>query len=111
LLVVKADCAEHRNRCRGSQLSFTTRIPRVTVSTMHLNPWNVLLIAIAGWMNREQVAVIEYLKEENRVLRELLGKKRPRLSDDQRRRLAAKGIALGRKLLSTCCSIVTPDTA
>ena len=77
---------------------------------MHLNPWNVLLLAIAGRMNREQVAVIEYLKEENRVLRELLGKKRPRLSDDQRRRLAAKGIALGRKLLSTCCSIVTPDT-
>ena len=35
---------------------------------MHLNPWNVLLIAIAGWMNREQVAVIEYLKEENRVV-------------------------------------------
>ena len=77
---------------------------------MHLNPWHILLIAIAGWMNREQIAVIEYLKEENRVLRELLGDKRPRLNDDQRRRLAAKGKALGRKLLATCCCIVTPDT-
>jgi len=77
---------------------------------MHLNPSNLLLIAIAGWMNREQAAVVEYLKEENRVLRELLGKKRLRLNDDQRRRLAVLGKALGRKLLSTCCNIVTPDT-
>ena len=77
---------------------------------MILTPWHILLIAIAGWMNREQAEVIEYLKEENRVFRELLGKKRPRLSDDQRRRLAVRGKALGRKLLSTCCRIVTPDT-
>lgn len=77
---------------------------------MHLNPWHILIVSIAGWMNREQNAVIEYLQEENRVLRELLGKKRPRLNSDQRRRLAAKGKALGRKLLSTCCCIVTPDT-
>ena len=76
---------------------------------MHLNPWHILLVSIAGWMNREQNAVIEYLQEENRVLRELLGNKRPRLND-KRRRLAAKGKALGRKLHSTCCCIVTPDT-
>ncbi len=71
---------------------------------MNFNPWNVLVIALAGWMNREQNTVIEYLQEENRVLRELLGNKRPKLNDDQRRRLAAKGKVLGRKLLSTCCS-------
>ena len=39
----------------------------------YLNPWYFLVIALAGWMNREQCAVIEYVKEENRVLRELLG--------------------------------------
>ena len=77
---------------------------------MHLNPWHILLIGIAGWMNREQVTVIEYLKEENRVLPELLEKKRLRLNDEQQRRLAVLGKALGRKLLSTCCNIVTPDT-
>ena len=77
---------------------------------MHLNPWHILLVSIAGWMNREQNAVIEYLQEENRVLHELLGNKRPRLNNDQRRRLAAKGKVLGRKLLSACCCIVTPDT-
>jgi hypothetical protein len=51
---------------------------------MSLNPWQLFLIAIAGWMNREQGDVIDYLKEENRVLRELLGGKRPKLNDDQR---------------------------
>ncbi len=69
-----------------------------------------MLFSIAGWLNREQGAVIEYLKEENRVLRELLGDKRPRLNDEQRRRLAIRGKSLGRMLLSTVCSIVTPDT-
>jgi len=77
---------------------------------MYLNPWYFLVIAMAGWMSREQSDVIEYVKEENRVLRELLGDKRLRLNDDQRRRLAAKGKMLGRKLLSACCRIVTPDT-
>ena len=80
------------------------------MSRMLFNPWQIILIALAGWMNREQSVVIEYIKEENRVLRELLGKKRLRLSNNQRRRLAAQGKTLGRKLLSTCCSIVTPDT-
>ncbi len=77
---------------------------------MHLHAWHILVIAMAGWMSREQSAVVEYLREENRSLRELLGKKQSRLNDDQRRRLAAKGKALGRKLLATCCCVVTPDT-
>ncbi len=51
-------------------------------------PLKMLLVALAGWMNREQLAVIDYLKEENRVLRELHGKKPLRFTDDQRRRLA-----------------------
>ena len=67
---------------------------------MHLNPWHILVVAMAGWMNRQQSAVVEYLQEENRVLRELLGDKRLCLNDEQRRRLAAKGKALGRRLLS-----------
>jgi len=29
---------------------------------------HLLLVALAGWMNRQQQEVIEYLKEENRVL-------------------------------------------
>ncbi|MBC8310554.1 MAG: hypothetical protein H8E83_08590 [Planctomycetes bacterium] len=54
---------------------------------------------IAGWLQEQQQLAIEYLKEENRVLREQLGCKRLMVSDDQRRRLAVKGKILGRKFL------------
>ena len=55
-------------------------------------------------------AVIEYLREENRVLREQLGGRRVRLNDNQRRRLAVKAKALGRKALAEVASIVTTET-
>src|SRR5687768_8820889 len=57
-----------------------------------LDPFRFVLISIAGWMNQHQLQVIDYLREENRVLREQLGGRRLRLNDDQRRRLAAKAI-------------------
>ena len=69
-----------------------------------------LVVVLAGWINRHQQDVIEYLKEENRVYREQLGGKRPRFSDEQRRRLAAKAKTLGRSALRSLDSIVTPDT-
>ena len=65
---------------------------------------------LAGFINRDQQKIIEYLIEENKVLREISGSKRILLKDDQRRRLAVKGKALGRKLLSEVAGIVTPDT-
>ena len=61
-------------------------------------------------MNHRQLQVIEYLREENRVLREQLGGQRVRLNDHQRRRLAVKAKALGRKALAEVASIVTPET-
>jgi transposase InsO family protein len=73
-------------------------------------PFRVLLLAISGWVHREQQGVIEYLVEENRVLREQIGNRRLRLTDAQRRRLAAKGIRLGRQVLERVVTIVTPDT-
>jgi hypothetical protein len=63
-----------------------------------------------GWVNRHQQHVIEYLVEENRVLKEQLEGRRLRLTDDQRRRLAAKGRQLGRRVLRQVATIVTPDT-
>ena len=73
-------------------------------------PWQLLLLILAGWINRRQQDAIEYLLTENRVLREKLGKNRILLSDDQRRRLAVKGKILGRKMLEQLTTIVTPDT-
>jgi putative transposase len=61
-------------------------------------------------MNHRQLLVIEYLREENRVLREQLGGRRLRLDDNQRRRLAVKAKALGRKALAGIATIVTPET-
>jgi len=70
----------------------------------------MFVMMLAGWVNEQQRAVHAYLKEENRVLRELHGHKRLRFSDDQRKRLAAKGHALGRRVLREFEPIVTPDT-
>ena len=75
-----------------------------------LTPFHLLVVSLAGWLNREQQRVLEYLKAENAVLRRQLGKKRLRLSDHDRRKLAIKGKALGRKLLRDWATIVTPDT-
>jgi putative transposase len=59
-------------------------------------------------MNRHQQQTMEYLCEENRVLREQLGDRRLRFNDDQRRRLAAK--AKGRNLLAEFATLIIPDT-
>jgi putative transposase len=74
-----------------------------------MNPFTLLLISLAGWMNRNQQDVIAYLQEEIRVLKEQLSKK-PRFNDDQRRRLAIKGKHIGRTALNQFASLVTPNT-
>jgi hypothetical protein len=65
---------------------------------------------LAGWIQRGQQSRIDYLVEENRVLREQMGKRRVRLTDDQRRRLAMRAKALGRAALRDVAGMVTPDT-
>jgi putative transposase len=72
--------------------------------------WTFLVVAVAGWLRRHQEAAIEYLREENRVLREQLGGRRLRFSDDQRRRLAVRARELGRRALRELATLVTPET-
>src|SRR5262245_22806604 len=74
------------------------------------HPLQFVLVALAGWFNQQQREVIDDLLEENRVLREQIGARRLRFTDDQRRRLAAKARTLGRRLLREFATIVTPDT-
>lgn len=52
-----------------------------------VQPWRLLLLTVAGCINRVQQPTIEYLITENRILKEKPGKKRILLTDDQRRRL------------------------
>ena len=61
-------------------------------------------------MNQQHQQAIDYLREENRVLREQLGGCRLRFTDDQRRRLAVKAKGLGRRALSELATIATPET-
>src|SRR4030095_14822402 len=62
------------------------------------------------WMNQKQQYAIDYLRKENRVLREQLGSRRLRFTDDQRRRLAAKAKLVGRRVLNQIADLATPDT-
>ncbi len=73
------------------------------------DPFRFLLVAVAGWRNHRHLQGIDYLREENRVLREQLGARRLRLNDHQSR-LAAKAKGLGRTLLAEVATIVTPET-
>jgi hypothetical protein len=75
-----------------------------------VDPFRLLLVSIAGWLSQQQRDAIDYLREENGVLREQLGGKRLGLNDDQRRRLAAKAKMLGRRILREVATIVTPET-
>lgn len=68
------------------------------------------LLLFSGCVNRHQQAVIDYLLEENRVLRAVNNYRRLHLTDNQRRRLAVKGQVLGRRRLAAVAGIVTPDT-
>ena len=57
---------------------------------MFIHPFHLVLSALAHWLNREQAAIIEYLQEENRVLRDRFGPNRLRFTDSERRRSVQK---------------------
>ncbi|MGB6044593.1 MAG: integrase core domain-containing protein [Pirellulales bacterium] len=75
-----------------------------------LQPWHLVLVALSSWVNQRQQQIIEFQNAEIEALLKKLGTKRVRLTDDQRRLLAVKGKAIGRKALMDLTTIVTPDT-
>jgi hypothetical protein len=62
-------------------------------------PFQLLIATLGGWLHREQVDVIAFLREENRVLKARLVGQRLRFDDGKRRRLAELGQGLGRRVL------------
>ena len=64
-----------------------------------LQPWQLLLVALAGWINRHQQQVIDFQNAQIQILMNRQGRRRLLLNDDERRRLAVKGKVLGRKRL------------
>ena len=75
-----------------------------------LQPWQLLLMTLAGWVNQQEQQIIDFQRTEIQILKEKLGKNRILLNDDQRRRLAVKGNVLGRKVLAEIGALFTPDT-
>jgi hypothetical protein len=69
-----------------------------------------VLRALTAWLDRREREAVAYLIEENRLLRCQLGGRRLRLTDDERRRLAARACRLGRAALRETATIATPDT-
>jgi len=49
-----------------------------------MQSFHLLVIALAGLLNRQQQMVIDYLIEENCVLKEQFGGQRLRFADEQR---------------------------
>ena len=39
-----------------------------------LNPWQLYIGILVGWVNRQQQEAIDYLRTDNQVLKEKLGK-------------------------------------
>ena len=68
------------------------------------------MFLLAGWISRQQLIVIEYLKAENRMLRDRLKGRSLRFSDRERALLARKAFGIPRKVLLDLGTIVTPDT-
>ena len=75
-----------------------------------LQPWQLFVTILAALINHYQQQVNDFQQSQIETLLECQGKKRIFFTDDQRRVLAIKAKALGRKALMELTTIVTPDT-
>ncbi len=75
-----------------------------------MDAFKLILVSLAGWMNRQQQQVIEYLQEEISILKEQQGSRRPKFTDDQGRRLAGKAKLIRYGRLKEIVNLVTPQT-
>ena len=76
-----------------------------------LQPWHLAFVLLSALVNQRQQQIIEFQNTQIEALLKKLGKKRVLLNDDQRRLLAVKGKALGRKALMELTTIVTRSFA
>jgi hypothetical protein len=74
------------------------------------SPLASIVFLLAGWISRQQLIVIDYLKAENRMLRERLKGRSLLFSDQERALLARKALGIPRKALLELGTIVAPDT-
>jgi putative transposase len=72
-------------------------------------PLQFLAAWLAVWLGRVLQRQIDYLKEDDRALKEQLGDRKLRLTDAIRRRLAVLGKELGHKMQAEVATIATPE--
>jgi hypothetical protein len=70
----------------------------------------LVLCVLTAWLDRREREAVAYLIEENRLLRRQVGGRRLGLTDEDRRRLAARAYRVGRAALREIATIATPDT-
>jgi putative transposase len=101
-------------RCSGAVWKSLSRTGILASTLMLPLPVQFLVAMLAYGLNERMARKAEYLREENRVLKEALqaatGKNRIPLTHEQRRRLATKGKALTPAERDECCQIVRPST-
>jgi hypothetical protein len=69
-----------------------------------LQPWQLFMAILCGLAYRRQQRIIKFYQSQLESVLEIQGRKRILLTDGQRRLLAVKGQALGRKTLrAECC--------
>ena len=76
-MLAKQRLARHRlieSRPRRTKVLHPEMVSGMTNAI--LQPWHLMVTIMADMVNREQQQTIEYLRTENQVLREKLGKKR-----------------------------------
>jgi putative transposase len=78
--------------------------------TFILKPEHLFNLVAEGKAQERHQQTIEYLLAELRTYKEMFRGRRLPLTDDQRRVLAVKGKALGRRTLEQVATIVSPDT-
>ena len=71
----------------------------------------ILLLTVISWLDGREREMLGFLIEENRVLRRQVSGRRLRLTNDDRRSLAARAYRLGRHALREIATIVTLDTS
>jgi len=91
-------------------IAVSRRVAIEQIMNLILQPWQFFIVILVGSLNREQQKIIQFYQTQVETLMKAQGKKRLLLTDDQRRVLAVKGKALGRKALRELTTIVTPDT-
>jgi hypothetical protein len=72
-------------------------------------PLHLFVSSLLGWLQWEPHASIQDLREGEPRPEGAVAPSAPAVADDDRRRLAALGASLGRRMLAQVATLVTPD--